>query len=143
MLALRCFLDMCMHYGLSAVVLFVDLSKAFHYAIREVALGFFEGALEDAAGQKAHFMSMKLDEDICDALVELISVHCPLFEQLNVCSSAAEISRSLHTDAWFTLPGDEEVLVSRCGGRHGCKLGALLFWPRRKSSCATCSRYAG
>ena len=126
-LALRCFLDMCMCLGLSAMVLFVDLSKAFDYAIREIALGFLEGAPSDSAGQLQHFSDLGLDADVCAALVELISENTSIFEQLHVCSEAMEVARSMHTGVWFTLPGDEEALVSGCGGRQGCKLGALLF----------------
>ena len=126
-LALRCFLDMCALQGRSAFVLFVDLSKAFDYAIREVALGWLEGAPPDRPGQLRHFLSLGLDLDIAEALVDLITAEGSLFEQLGVCSEASSMARSLHTGAWFMLPGDTEVLVSRCGGRQGCKLGALLF----------------
>ena len=126
-LALRCFLDMCALRGLSAFVLFMDLSKAFDFAIREIALGWLEGAPSDEAGRLNHFLRMGLDTDIAAALVELIASEGSLFQQQGVCTEAAALTRSLHTGAWFMLPGDSEVLVSRCGGRQGCKLGALMF----------------
>eukprot|EP00973_Karenia_brevis_P045981 6368301-Karenia_brevis.AAC.1 len=35
--------------------------------------------------------------------------------------------KSLHTGAWFRIGGLDSVIVSKSGGRQGCKLGAIIF----------------
>jgi hypothetical protein len=126
-LALRCFHDAVRIRGLSSFTLFLDLSKAFDYAVREVVLGWLEGAPTTAEDRADHFKKLGLGDDASVALVDFIAVHGHVFEQLGTNPDAAALARSLHTSAWFQLPGDTQLIVTRSGGRQGCKLGAMLF----------------
>ena len=51
----------------------------------------------------------------------------PLLTQMGHGADVTALVSSLHTHAWFVLPGDEQAIVTRTGGRQGCKLGALVF----------------
>ena len=126
-LALRCFHDAARMLALSTFTLFLDLSEAFDYAIREVVLGWLEGAPEGADEQTKYFTSLGLTCDSAAALVNFISVNGHVLKQLGANPVAEALARSLHTAAWFQLPADTHLLVTRTGGRQGCKLGAVLF----------------
>ena len=97
------------------------------YAIREVVLGWLEGAPEGADEQTKYFTSLGLACDSAAALVNFISVNGHVLKQLGANPVAEALARSLHTAAWFQLPADTHLLVTRTGGRQGCKLGAVLF----------------
>ena len=126
-LALRSHLDLAKLTARSASITFVDLTKAFDLAVRELALGWLEGAPATREGRIAHLSKLGLQHDACEAIVNTIERDGSIFQQLGIDHAASAAARSLHTAAWFQLPGDETVLETQCGGRQGCKLGAVLF----------------
>ena len=126
-LALRSHLDLAKLTAKSASITFVDLTKAFDLAVRELALGWLEGAPATRDGRIAHLSKLGLQQDACEAIVNTIELDGSILQQLGIDHAASSAVRSLHTAAWFQLPGDETVLETQCGGRQGCKLGAVLF----------------
>ena len=72
-LSLRTFADLCMLRGWSLFVLFVDLSKAFDYAIREVVMGWMEPMKSRSRHQKReHLHELGVLAEHSDGLAQWI-----------------------------------------------------------------------
>ena len=56
-----------------------------------------------------------------------IDTEGPALRQAGVCPDVLEKVRSLHTGAWFKVGSLESVIVTKSGGRRGCKFGAVIF----------------
>ena len=124
-LIVSAFLDMCTLMGLSCFVLFVDLSKAFDYAIREVVMGWMhimQGA--DDSVKRAFLESLGVPHAACDKLVGWINDTGGLLRENSADPLVCELVAALHSGSWFRMPGDEQYIVSIAGGTQGCKLGA-------------------
>ena len=126
-LALRSFLDCCKLRAWSSFVLFVDLSKAFDFAVREVIMGWMQNAPQDNDDRRDHLVRVGIPEHAVDELLCWLEDRGPLLERMGAPPEVTGLVRSLHTCAWFQLPGDDVRLVTSAGGRQGCKLGALVF----------------
>ena len=66
---LCCFIDCCKMMGWSCFVLFVDLSKAFDYAVREVVMGWMESAPDDHEGRRQYLVSVVIPDDAVDNIL--------------------------------------------------------------------------
>ena len=127
-LSLRAFADHCMVSGWSLLVLFVDLSKAFDYAIREVVMGWMEPMnLRSRLDKRKHLHGLGVLPEHSDDLAQWIDDTGGLLLAAGADQTVVALVASLHNGSWFQLPNDDKFIVSACGGRQGCKLGALFF----------------
>ena len=108
-------------------ILFLDLSKAYDFAIREILLDFRQGFSGDRDEKLRILVGLGLEYADAETLLnELESEGC-LLSQLCSDSGLVEIVRSLHTNSWFKVGGSSKVIVGNRGARQGCKLGGLIF----------------
>jgi exonuclease III len=127
-LSLRAFADLCMARGWSLFVLFVDLSKAFDYAIREVVMGWMGPMrLRSRQDKRKHLHGLGVLPEHSDDLVQWIDETGGLLLAAGADHTVVSLVASLHDGSWFQLPNDDKFIVSASGGRQGCKLGALVF----------------
>ena len=127
-LMLRSFLDMCTLFSWSCFVLFLDLSKAFDYAVREVVMGWMRGTGDcDYQARRDHLVRLGIPADVADEIAQWIDESGGLLKSCDVDDSVCALVNSVHDGAWFRLPTDDKYVVTVSGGRQGCKLGALIF----------------
>ena len=127
-LSLRSFADVCSVRGWSLFVLFVDLSKAFDYAIREVVMGWMEPLASKSLDEKrVHLHKLGVLPEHSAELVEWIDETGGLLRAAGADEAVIALMASLHSGSWFKLPNDEKFIISIAGGRQGCKLGAIVF----------------
>ena len=112
----RTFLDVARLKTVSVMVLFVDLSKAFDYLIRELVLGW--PAHIGPAERRRYLAKVGVPEEQVDAMLNLIDGQPSVFEAAGVPQYVRALLLSLHTGAWFQI-GSTRV-VTRRGGRQGC-----------------------
>ena len=96
--------------GLSACTLFVDLCKAFDYALREVVLGWLENSPKETSARIQHFVGLGLADGAAAALVEFITVNGHVLQHLGTSPDAAALAMSLHE---ATKPRGSSCLVIR------------------------------
>ena len=127
-LSLRSFSDACMARGWCLFILFIDLSKAFDYAIREVVMGWMGPMANRSANEKrAHLHKLGVLPEHSAELVAWIDETGGLMRAAGADEGVVALMASLHSGSWFQLPNDDKFIVSIAGGRQGCKLGALVF----------------
>ena len=126
-LLLRTVLDYCRIFALSSFILCIDLPKAFDFAVREVVMGWVQNAPTDASERRARLLKVGIPDDAVDDLMYWLEMNGPLLRQTGVSGDVAQLGCSLHTAAWFQLPGDTHTITTLTEGRQGCKLGALVF----------------
>ena len=71
--------------------------------------------------------SLGLPPDVAADLVSDIFVKGPFLEQIGVDAPVVDLIRSLHSCSWFSYGSLTSAIVTRTGGRQGCKLGDLVF----------------
>ena len=120
----RAFLDHCQLKGLSAFVLFLDLTKAFDLVVREFVFGVRQGSESDIDEE---IKALGLLPEDAKELARELSLHGSLLDQLGADPLVVQLVAALHTGSWFQFGSNVSVLLSRFGGRQGCKLGALIF----------------
>ena len=120
----RSFMDLCKLMGWSSFILFVDLKKAFDKAIRELVMGWMQG---DERERHEVIAGLGIAPPFVRGIVDFIEKEKPVLQQLHLDDKVAELIKSLHTGAWFSIEGCDLVVVSRTGGRQGCRLGAVIF----------------
>ena len=127
-LSLRTFADLCSARGWSLFVLFIDLSKAFDYAIREVVMGWMPSMkCQNLQAKRNHLHKLGVLPEHSAELAAWIDDTGGLLLAAGADGSVVELVASLHSGSWFQLPNDDKYIVSIAGGRQGCKLGALIF----------------
>ena len=123
------FLDACRLAELSLAILYVDLSKAFDFAIREVLLGWrpsFDG------DKLQLLMSHGLSRNDALEMIRYIDETGGLLREIGVDEDVRALFSSLHDGAWFVIGKDGDctskpALISSRGGRQGCRVGAMVF----------------
>ena len=120
----RTFIDHCSIHSISCFVLFIDLSKAFDFAVREILLSWRQGFDEDPV---RHLESLGLNRDQAVAMAAEIEETGGLLRTIGVAEGAVELIKSLHTNSWFKYSDLHTGIISNRGGRQGCKLGGLIF----------------
>ena len=127
-LSLRTFADLCSARGWSLFVLFIDLSKAFDYAIREVVMGWMPSMkCQNLQAKRDHLQKLGVRPEHSAELSAWIDDTGGLLLAAGADGSVVDLVASLHSGSWFQLPNDDKYIVSIAGGRQGCKLGALIF----------------
>jgi len=112
----------------SCFTLFLDLTKAFDKAWREVAMGWMQGVdASNRAAREAAAAQASLPPEVATRLAHFIETERPALAQAGVSPHVLEMVRSLHTGAWFRVGSLDSVIVSKLGGRQGCKLGSIVF----------------
>ena len=130
------FWDACRLLERSSAILFLDLSKAFDFCVREVLLGWMPGFTGDKA---KHLMSKGVDECFAQELADEIDRTGGILRECGVDDATRKVVTSLHHGSWFTVgregdPDTKPALVTARGGRQGCRLGAIVFnWIYAKS----------
>ena len=116
----------------SMAVLFVDLTKAFDMAVREIMMGWMPAQASGTRAQRVdHLRRLGLDDAAADDMCSYIDESGGILKECGVDDATVRLVRSLHHCSWFKT-GDgawieTEVLVSSRGGRQGCRLGAIVF----------------
>ena len=108
----------------SYFILFVDLTKAFDLAVRELLLGWRQNFCDDPVD---FLMSFGIARHDAECIASDIGANGCLLEQLDVPEDVIELFRSLHTDTWFRYADLDTIIVTHKGGRQGCKLGGVVF----------------
>ena len=117
------FIDRCKALQLCTFILYVDLSKAFDKALRELVLGI----PLDCKVPNEYFASFGLAPDQVSWVMEFVSVHGPLMKQWGVPDKVVRLVKNLHSMSWLSY-GDIDTAVSvRLGGKQGCKFGSTIF----------------
>ena len=93
---IRTFMDLCRSFGLSFLVIFIDLSKAFDRAIRELVMGAMKGADVDT---RSLFLKLGLTQVQAEELSNFIETKGPLLAQMGVDAKLIQLIRSLHAFA--------------------------------------------
>ena len=123
---LRLAMEIGKQRGWSCMLVFADLSKAFDKIVRESVLGWSdEVAPED---RHARLLEIGLSEGQAQALEAYLNEHGTAMEQAGARKAVVDLMRSLHSAAWFQVGSSRSApVVTRRGGRQGCKLGPLVF----------------
>ena len=108
-------------------MLFLDLTKAFDFALREVVMGWCSALAVDVPERRKSLLSRGLPAEHVSDLSAWLDEHDSLLRQLAVPDNVIATVNSLHTSSWFLTPGSSRYVVTYSGGRQGCKLGALVF----------------
>ena len=114
---------------LSCAVLFVDLSKAFDFAIREVLLGWPAEMQGKSREKKSELlMARGLAEKYTTNMIEYIDATGGIIKELGVGPDVHALLTGMHQGAWFRMDGPEaDFILTARGGRQGCRLGGLVF----------------
>ena len=114
----------------SVAILYVDLSKAFDVAVREILLGWPPGmaasTTREARAQHLHKCGIPADHAL--EVTDYIDESGGILAELGVDTTTRELMNAVHHRAWFQLEDcDDAIIVSTRGGRQGCRLGGLVF----------------
>jgi hypothetical protein len=118
---IRTAVDVAVALGWSLLVLFLDLTKAFDFALREVVIGWPQ---YHQADKVEYMQSLGLSAEQAADVAEQVDQGA-VFDQIRVHRHVTRLTTSLHTGSWFTV-GNHHLSVAK-GGRQGCRLGAKIF----------------
>eukprot|EP00973_Karenia_brevis_P002825 383944-Karenia_brevis.AAC.1 len=110
--------------SLSVFVLFVDLTKAFDKVIRQIVFGWGTAEPDDRV---QYLMSLGVTRTSAEWVEAYIRERGHVFAQWEVDSGAAGLAQSLHEGAWFAVADLDTAVITKTGGRQGCKLGGTTF----------------
>ena len=120
-------MDLARLWGRSCFILFVDLVKAFDRLVRETVVGWPDHLPPD--NWREHLREAGVDEERVDGIIDFIDQEGPALQQAGVEPHVQGMIKSLHTEAWFQIGGEEatERVLTKRGGRQGCKHGPPMF----------------
>ena len=110
--------------GKSVALIFIDLIKAFDFAIRELAIGWPQ--LSEMS-HVDHLCNLGLSRDRAQTVAGDIDSNGCILDQLQAHPHIIQMVSSLHTKSWFQFGSAADVLVVEKGGRQGCRFGGKLF----------------
>ena len=111
--------------------MFLDLSKAFDMACREMVLG-WPGLVEMTIERGTQLLrGLGFDEKSSIAIATRVCTKGSVMSETGVCVSAIRLLNSLHEQAWVQVGRGSDTekirLGTRRGGRQGCKFGPDIF----------------
>ena len=109
---------------LSVAIIFIDLTKAFDFVLREIVIGWAHTTSNDRVDD---LCSLGLTPEQAQVIMKEINEDGSVLEQMHVHPLIRNLVASLHTGTWFTHSGSEDVLHVRRGGRQGCRFGGRIF----------------
>ena len=118
------FLAFSRMFNMSCCILFIDLSKAFDMAIRQVVMGFNKSARKNPV---AELISLGLTAEQANALASEIGTEGCILDRINTDPEIVQVIRSLHIGFWFQFKESDTILCAKIGGIQGCKTGAIIF----------------
>ena len=121
---LRTAIDLCIARSKPLAILFIDLSKAFDRVIREFALGWPSITIPS---KRALLVSLGLSEDRADEVLASIDSGDTILNEIGVPKSVVDALNSLHTGAWFQFGRSSRFIITKVGGRQGCRFGGIIF----------------
>ena len=110
----------------SVAITFVDESKAFDRAIREVALGFDRARFSSQAELASHLSSLGMGEAVASRIADQLWSRGGQLQRGDMPSGLIDAIRELHTPSWFSVDKSDEVITTSKGSRQGCLLGGLV-----------------
>ena len=132
----RAVLHFARKQGLSASLIFIDLSAAYYAVIRETLFG---KSLSDRPVSEIA-AALNLGPDDLQELTRLIE-HEAILPQQGASEFMQEIAMEFHQNTWFIMSGDSQLVATHRGTRPGGTLADILFsllfgqaLKRRKSS---------
>ena len=120
----RSVVDYAALMGKSVALIFIDLIKAFDFAIRELAIGWPQ--LSELS-HVDHLCNLGLSRDRAQMVAGDIDSNGCILDQLQAHPHIIQMVSSLHTKSWFQFGSAADVLVVEKGGRQGCRFGGKLF----------------
>ena len=120
----RLFLDNCRTTHRSVFVLFLDLTKAFDFIVREFVMGRKKCDCRDVLTALA---DLGLSAEDVILLAKEIEEHGSFLEICGTSALVANIVAELQSGSWFSIGELTEILLTDKGGRQGCFLGAIIF----------------
>ena len=64
---------------------------------------------------------------MAEGIIRTVDECGPALERMGASEGVTHLARSLHLGAWFEVDKSGNLLISRRGGRQGCKLGPMVF----------------
>ena len=122
---LRTAVDLAKSMNWSYMLLFVDLTKAFDMLVRETVMGWSDDVPPESRLQR--LLDLGLSAEKAQHLKESIDREGGALARAGCAPGAIDMLRSLHSGAWFNIDGCSQPVVTRRGGRQGCKLGPVVF----------------
>ena len=126
-LVARTFVEAAMARENSFALLFIDLTKAFDTAIREVLFGWHPSF----AGGKVELMKARgLEEQHAVRMAEWMDMTGRTLKNANVPEHVVKLVSSLHDGSWFDIESESGMrtpIRTARGGRQGCRWGAIVF----------------
>ena len=120
----RSVIDYAALRGISVAIVFIDLIKAFDFALRELTVGWPQ---RDIPSRISHLRRLGLSSDRAAVVAnDIVSNGC-ILKQLQAHPHIIEMMSSLHTGSWFKFGSATDVLAVEKGGRQGCIFGGKLF----------------
>ncbi|CAK0895894.1 unnamed protein product [Prorocentrum cordatum] len=108
----------------SIFVLFVDLTKAVDFIIRQLLHGW---GRVPADQRLPRVRDLGVAPQAAEWITQCISEHGSLIGHWGEDPVASAMARTLHEGAWLAIDGRPTAVASQTGGRRGCKLGAQMF----------------
>lgn len=89
---------------MSLFILFIDLSKAFDFLVRDVVMVWMQNAPTDASERRAHLLKVGFPDGAFDDLMYWLEMNGPSLRQMGVSGDIQQLVCSLHTAAPIRLP---------------------------------------
>jgi len=107
-----------------AMILFLDLSKAFDKVVREFVMTMAEG--DQQSFDVIH--KLGLPSEVADHVISYLQAKGTIFEQMQIDPLITKLVADLHNGTWFVLDQESgKVIKTRLGSRQGCRFGGLVF----------------
>ena len=93
---------------------FLDLSRGYDTAVREVLLGWKQGFCEDPI---VYLMELGLDRPTAAHIAEEVARDGGLFKSRGIRQGTIEMIKSLHTNSCFKYSDLDSIIVTGLGAR--------------------------
>ena len=120
----RSALDVARITNMCVSIVFIDLVKAFDYVLREAVIGWPHCSFKS---KLTWLTNLGLTPCQAQDLICELDTNGSILEQLEVHPTICQLFTSLHSSTWFVVDGAPGTLVTKKGGRQGCRFGGKLF----------------